>query len=62
MRHRAVRYAATTFRQVCQTTVKVGATLFVFTVCLVVFLKYLGVPVPSTDQILRDVAGLTRVF
>ena len=62
MRHRAVRYAATTFRQVCEATIKVGAMLLVFTVCLMVTLKYLGVPVPSADQILHDVAGLTRIF
>ena len=62
MRYRAVRYAATTLQQVCRATLKVAATLLVFSVCLMVMLRYLGVPVPSGEQLLRDVAGLTRIF
>ena len=62
MRYRAVRYATTTLRHVCQATVKVAAMLLVFSVCLMVTLRYLGVPVPSTDQLMRDVAQLTRIF
>lgn len=62
MRYRAVRYAATRLRQVCEATVKVAAMLLVFSVCLMVTLRYLGVPVPSTDQLVRNVAELTRIF
>lgn len=59
MRHRAIRHATTTLQKVCQATIKVAATLFVLTICLMVTLKYFGLPVPSADQVLRDFA---RIF
>lgn len=62
MRYEAARYAATTLRQVCQATLKVTVTLLVFSVCLMVTLRYFGVPVPSGEQLLRNVAELSRIF
>ena len=62
MRYRAVRYAARRLRQVCQATLKVTATLLVVSVCLMFTLRYFGVPVPSGEELLRNVAELTRVF
>lgn len=57
-----MRYAASTLRQVCETTVKVAATLLVFMVCLMATLRYFGVPVPSSQQFLHDVVGMTGIF
>ncbi|HEY8226395.1 MAG TPA: hypothetical protein VIG25_14035 [Pyrinomonadaceae bacterium] len=61
MRHRAVRYAATTLRQVCQATIKVATILLVFAVCLMFTMRYLGVQVPSAGQVWRDVTEI-RIF
>jgi hypothetical protein len=58
MRHRAVRYATTTVSHVCQGTIKVAATLLVFIVCVMVVLRYFGVPVPSAEQLFRDAARI----
>ncbi len=58
MRHRAVRYAASSVSHVCQVTIKVAVTVLVLMVGLMVLLRYMGVPVPSAEQLLRDAARI----
>ena len=58
MRHRAVRAAASQVSHVCQATIKVAATVLVLMVGLMVLLRYMGVPVPSAEQLLRDAARI----
>jgi hypothetical protein len=64
MRHRKLHSATAAVGQVCTATVKFSAAMFVFTVCLMVTLRYFGVPIPMTaDQFLGDLHRLTsRIF
>jgi hypothetical protein len=54
MRHRAVRKAASKVSHVCTVTIKVAVTILVLMVGLIGVLRYMGMPVPSAEQILRD--------
>lgn len=58
MRNRAVRAAAGQVSHVCQVTIKVAVTVLVLMVGLMVLLRYMGVPVPSAEQLLRDAARI----
>jgi hypothetical protein len=58
MRNRAVRSAATTVSNVCRVTLRVAATLLILVVAFVMVLRYFGVPVPTTEQVLQDVSRI----
>jgi len=57
MRHRMLHSASAGLRQVCGATIKLTATLVAVMIGLMVTLRALGVPVPSTEQLIRDVEG-----
>jgi hypothetical protein len=57
MRHRMLHSAGAALRQVCATTIKLTATLVAVMFGLMITLRALGVPVPSTEQLIRDVEG-----
>jgi len=57
MRHRTLHSASAALRQVCATTIKLTATLVAVMFGLMITLRALGVPIPSTEQLLRDVEG-----
>jgi hypothetical protein len=55
MRHWLVHVFATVCRQVLQTALRVVVTVLVSVVSLMVMLRYLGVPVPGPEQLLKIV-------
>lgn len=57
MRHRMVHSATKAVRQVGTVTIKLTATLVAVMFGLMITLRALGVPVPSTEQLIRDVEG-----
>lgn len=57
MQHRMVHSASAALRAVCAATIKLTATLVAVMFGLMVTLRALGVPVPSTEQLIRDVEG-----
>jgi hypothetical protein len=57
MRHRMLHSASAALRHVCATTIKLTATLVAVMIGLMITLHALGVPVPSTEQLIRDVEG-----
>lgn len=57
MRHRMLHSAGAGLRQVCTATIKLAATLVAVMFGLMITLHALGVPVPSTEQLIRDVKG-----
>lgn len=58
MRNRAVRSAATTVSHVCRVTLRVTATILILMVGFVIVLRYFGIPVPTTEQVLQDVSRI----
>jgi|RhiMetdeSRZDD1v2_1073273.scaffolds.fasta_scaffold2946162_1 hypothetical protein len=54
MRHRVVHHAASKVSHVCTVTIKVAVTILVLMVGLIGVLRYMGMPVPSAEQLLRD--------
>ena len=61
MRHWLVRVLAAVCRQILQTTLKVVVTVVVAAVSLMLMLRYLGVPVPGPEQLLKGVEGLSEL-
>lgn len=57
MRYRMLHSASAALRQVCAATIKLTATLVAVMFGLIITLRALGVPVPSTEQLIRDVEG-----
>ena len=57
MRHRMLHSASAALRQVCAATIKLTATLVAVMFGLMITLHALGVPVPSTEQLIKDVEG-----
>lgn len=60
-RHWLVHVFATACRQVLQTALRVLVTILVSAVSLMVMLRYLGVPVPGPEQLLKSVEGLSEL-
>ena len=61
MRHWLVHVFATVCRQLLQTVLRVVVTVLVSAVSLMVVLRYLGVPVPGPEQLLKSVEGLSEL-
>ena len=61
MRHRLLHSFSKFFNQVCQVALRLVLTSLLFTTCVVMVLRYLGVPMPSAYELLRQVAGLSKL-
>jgi urea transporter len=61
MRHRLAHVFAAACRHILQTVLRVLVTVLVSAVCLMVMLRYLGVPVPGPVQLLKSVEGLSEL-
>jgi hypothetical protein len=48
-------------RQVIQIVLKVLVSMLVFGVCLMVTLRFLGIPLPSPGQLLRSLEGVSEL-
>jgi len=61
MQNRLVHAFSRFFNQVCQAALRVVLTSLLFTTCVVMVLRYLGVPMPSAYELLRQVEGLSTL-
>lgn len=61
MRYRLLRVLTAVCRHVFQAVLKALVTFLICTVCLIVTLRYLGIPLPSVDELLPAVDGLSEL-
>lgn len=61
MRYRLLRVLTAVCRHVFQAVLKTLVTIVVASVCLIVTLRYLGIPLPSADELLPSVGGLSEL-
>jgi hypothetical protein len=61
MRHRFVQALSLVTRLIISVLLKTAITGLVFAVCLVITLHYLGVPIPSAQELNDKFEGLTRL-
>lgn len=61
MRRRLVRLVAAFLTKVCLAVLRAIITGLVFTICAMVMLHYLGLPVPSPSELLDKFEGLARL-
>ncbi len=61
MRRRMVRSFSKLFNQVCGAALRAAAATLVFTTGMVMVLRYLGVPMPSTHELLKPIEGLSSL-
>ena len=61
MRHRLVTISAALLRQVVRVVARTVFVGLLFTTCLVLTLRYLGIPVPSPYELLHDFEGLSKL-
>jgi hypothetical protein len=61
MRHKLAHVFVAACRHILETFLRVLVTVLVSAVCLMVMLRYLGVPVPGPDVLLKSVEGLSEL-
>ncbi|PWT89951.1 MAG: hypothetical protein C5B55_10445 [Blastocatellia bacterium] len=61
MQRRAVRAFSGFARQLFSAAFRVVVTSIVFTTCVVIVLRSMGVPMPSAHELLRQVEGLSKI-
>lgn len=61
MRHRFLRSLSKFLQQVLSVVVRAFVTTFVFGLCAVVMMHFLGMPVPSALQVWHGLEGLTKL-
>lgn len=49
------------YRFIVQTVARVLVTFLIFGVCLMITLRYLGIPLPGADQLLNSFDGLSEL-
>jgi hypothetical protein len=55
------RILAAVCRQIIQVALRVLVTFLVFGVCLMATLRYLGIPLPSPNQLLDSLEGVSEL-
>ena len=55
------RVLVAVYRFIIQTVVRVLVTFLIFGVCLMITLRYLGIPLPGADQLLHSFDGLSEL-
>lgn len=55
------RVFAAVCRHIIQVALRVLVTFLVFGVCLMATLRYLGIPLPGPDQLLRSLDGVSEL-
>jgi hypothetical protein len=61
MRHRFFRILTTFLQNFLSAVVRAVVTTFVFGLCVVVVAHYMGVPLPSARQVLREFEGISKL-
>lgn len=61
MRYRLLRTFSSFFDPICRATVRAVLASVLFTTSVVMLLRYLGVPMPSAHELLRQVEGLSKL-
>jgi hypothetical protein len=61
MRHRLVLIVTELLRQLFRILARAVVVGLLFTTCLVLTLRYLGIPVPSPFELLHDFEGLSKL-
>jgi hypothetical protein len=61
MRHRLLRAFSKFVRQLFGVALRVVLTSVVFTTCVVILFRSMGVPMPSAHELLRQFEGLAKL-
>ena len=61
MRHRVLRMLSKFLSQLISAALKVVVTSLVFTTCVVMLLRSLGIPMPSPHELLREFEGISKL-
>jgi hypothetical protein len=61
MRYRLVRSLSASLRHFCAALAKAVITSAVFGACVVIVMHYMGVPVPTPHELLKNFSGLSKL-
>ena len=61
MRHRLLKGLKSFFQTLISAVVRAVVTTLVFSVCVLGLAHFMGVPLPSPDEVLRDVEGISKL-
>jgi hypothetical protein len=61
MRFRLFRLALALMRHVCRAALRAFITALVFLACTLAALSYMGVPLPSTDELLERFESISQL-
>ena len=61
MRHKVLRSAGSIVQKAFGIAIRTVVTMIVFGVCTLVTMHYMGVPIPSAEQVFHNIESITRL-
>ena len=61
MRHKVLRSAGSIIQKALSVAIRTVVTLVVFGFCTIVVAHYMGVPLPSAEQVFHNLESITRL-